>query len=74
MLELTSAAGGGTPATASDLIAAIARMLPGVPLAQIQQVILEATNNAIAAPKPDGEEGARGEGDIVVTDAACRPA
>lgn len=59
--------------TASGLIAAIARMLPGVSLAQIQQVIVEANNNSIAQPK-DEKDGESGESDIVVTDSACKPA
>jgi filamentous hemagglutinin family protein len=54
------------------LLAAIAAMLPGVALSDIQQVLVESMNNAL--PDRDEEDKASGESDIVVTDASCKPA
>jgi hypothetical protein len=54
------------------LLAAIAALLPGVALSDIQQVLVESMNNAL--PDREEEDKASGESDIVVTDASCKPA
>ncbi|WBY00162.1 filamentous hemagglutinin N-terminal domain-containing protein [Ramlibacter tataouinensis] len=59
----------------SGLLAAMASVLSGVTLGQIQQVITESVNNSIAGEQAQpGDEDRRNEGDIVVTDEACKPA
>lgn len=66
------------PSTSSPigegLVAAIQEVLPGVSLEQIQQVVTESQNNAIATLPQDEDEGQpEGSADIVVTDSACKP-
>jgi len=61
--------------TVTQLIAAIAQLLPGVSVAQIQQVLTESLTSSISSgvlPEEE-EEGPGGASDIVVTDAACKP-
>jgi filamentous hemagglutinin family protein len=63
--------------TASDLMAQIAKMLPGVSVATIQQVLVESFNNSISSDdKPEDEdgEGNSNRDDVVVTDNSCKPA
>lgn len=61
--------GGTTP---DGLLAAISAMLPGVPLSELQGLLIESLNGAFN--DKDTDDKASGESDIVVTDASCKPA
>ncbi|WP_167772885.1 two-partner secretion domain-containing protein [Ramlibacter humi] len=58
--------------TAAGLIAALQQLLPNATLADLQQVLVETTNNSLGK-KDDKEEQAKKGDDIVVTDTSCKP-
>jgi len=57
---------------ADGLLAAISAMLPGVPLSELQGMLIQSLNGAFR--DKDKDDKASGESDIVVTDASCKPA
>ena len=59
----------------SQLVAAVAQLMPGVSVSEIQELLTESFNNSISSDALPGRQQDETTGDvgIVVTDASCKP-